>query len=47
MAEFIEERLALAVRNGSSYGDDFQVEVTTTASGAEYRRLIHPFPVRR
>ncbi|HQO29757.1 MAG TPA: DUF2460 domain-containing protein [Accumulibacter sp.] len=47
MAEFIEERLSLSVRNGSSYGDDFLVEVTTTASGAEYRRLLHPFPVRR
>lgn len=47
MAEFIEERLSVSVRNGSSFTDDYSVEVVTTASGGEYRRLIHPLPIRR
>ena len=44
MAAFLEERLTHAVRYGSSWGDEFEVEITQNSAGAEYRRLIHPFP---
>jgi uncharacterized protein (TIGR02217 family) len=47
MAEFLDERLPVDVRMGASYADDYAVEITTTAGGAEYRRLIHGFPARR
>lgn len=46
MAEFLEERLPVNVRAGASYSDQYAVEITTTASGSEYRRLVHPYPVR-
>lgn len=46
MSEFLEERLPVRVRAGASYSDQFAVEITQTASGSEYRRLVHPFPVR-
>lgn len=46
MAEFLEERLPIAVRAGASYSDQYAVEITQTANGSESRRLIHPFPVR-
>ena len=46
MGEFLEERISVSVKYGATYGDDYAVEITTTASGAEYRRLIHPYPVR-
>ena len=46
MAEFLEERLPIAVRAGASYSDQYAVEITQTASGSEYRRLVHPFPLR-
>lgn len=46
MADFLEERLPVAVRAGASYSDQYAVEITTTASGSEYRRLVHPYPVR-
>ena len=46
MAEFLEERLPVGVRAGASYSDQYAVEITTTASGSEYRRLVHPYPVR-
>lgn len=44
--KFLEERLPVTVRLGASYGDDYAVDITTTAGGEEFRRLIHPFPVR-
>ena len=47
MAEFLEERLPIDVRMGASYGDGYQVTITETAGGAEYRKLVHPFPRRR
>ncbi len=47
MAEFLEERLPIDVRMGASTGDDYAVDVKVTAGGAEYRRLIHPYPMRR
>lgn len=46
MAEFLEELLPINVRMGAAYGDEYGVEITTTRSGAEYRALINPFPVR-
>ena len=46
MAEFHEGRLPVNVRMGATYNDEFAVQIVTTASGKEYRRLVHPFPVR-
>ena len=46
MADFLEERLPIDVRIGASYGDEYGVEITATRSGAEYRALVNPFPVR-
>ncbi|MGZ8927143.1 MAG: DUF2460 domain-containing protein [Methylobacter sp.] len=46
MSEFLEERLPIGVRAGASYSDEFSVEITKTASGSEYRHLVHPYPVR-
>lgn len=44
---FLEERLPVCVRLGSNWSDSYAVEVTTTASGQEYRRLVHRLPMRR
>lgn len=44
---FLEERLPIDVRMGASYGDEYSVEITTTAGGDEHRRLVHRYPVRR
>lgn len=46
MAEFLEERLPVGVRAGASFADEYNVEITQTASGSEYRRLVHPYPRR-
>lgn len=46
MGAFLEERLSVAVKYGASYGDDYAVEITRTKNGNEYRKLLHPFPVR-
>lgn len=46
MGAFLEERLSVAVKYGASYGDDYAVEITRTKNGSEYRKLLHPFPVR-
>lgn len=46
MAEFLEERLCVDVRMGMSYADDYAVTITQTAGGAEYRKLVHPLPIR-
>lgn len=46
MAEFLEERLPVGIRMGAVYGDDYNVEITETSSGSEYRRLVHAFPRR-
>ncbi len=46
MADFLEERLSDLIRYGSSWQDDFAVDVVRTAGGSEYRRLLHPYPVR-
>ena len=47
MTQFLEERLSVAVKYGATFEDEYKVEVVTTASGQEYRRLVNPFPVRR
>jgi len=46
MPSFLEERISVDILYGSSYGDDYAVEITTTAGGQESRRLIHPYPMR-
>lgn len=46
MAEFLEEVLPVNVRMGASYADGYEVVITPTAGGGEYRELTHPFPVR-
>ena len=46
MPEFLEERLPIAIRAGAGYADDYNVEITQTAAGAESRRLIHAWPRR-
>lgn len=46
MADFLEERLPVGVRAGASFADEYNVEITQTASGSEYRRLVHPYPRR-
>ena len=46
MADFLEERLPVGVRMGASFADEYQVEITQTAGGSEYRRLVHPYPRR-
>ena len=43
---FLEERFMTDVKYGASQGDDFDVEITTTTSGAEYRHLLNPYPTR-
>lgn len=47
MADFLEQRIAGGISYGSSYTDEYQVQITQTAAGAEYRKLVHPYPVRR
>ena len=46
MAEFLEERLPVGVRNGVTYADEYNVKITKTASDSEHRWLVHPFPLR-
>lgn len=46
MPEFLEERLPVDVRMGATYADEYNVEITQTASGSEYRRLVHQYPRR-
>ena len=47
MADFLEERLSDLIRYGSSFQDDYAVNIVRTSGGQEYRSLVHPFPVRR
>lgn len=46
MADFLEERLPIDVRMGASYGDGFSVDITQTRGGAEFRKLLNPYPRR-
>lgn len=43
---FLEELLPVDVRMGARYGDEYNVEISSTAGGDEYRRLVHPYPAR-
>lgn len=47
MPDFLEERISSLIRMGSSYVDDYTVDIVTTSGGQEYRSLVHPFPVRK
>ncbi|MBP8788279.1 MAG: DUF2460 domain-containing protein [Azonexus sp.] len=47
MADFLEERISDLIRYGSSWQDEFAVEITHSSGGREDRRLIHPYPVRK
>lgn len=46
MADFLEEVLYSAVKYGSSWSDEYNVQIVTTSGGQEYRSLTHPFPRR-
>lgn len=46
MPDFLEERLPVSVRMGASYADEYQIQISQTAGGSEYRRLVHPYPRR-
>jgi len=46
MADFLEERISELIRYGSSWAEDYQVDITTTSSGQEDRFLTHAFPRR-
>ncbi len=47
MADFLEERFCDLIRYGSSWQDDYAVDIVQASGGQEYRRLVHPFPLRR
>jgi len=47
MSDFLEERLSDLVRYGSSYTDDYAVDIVHTSGGQEYRSMVHPFPLRK
>ncbi|PUA17258.1 DUF2460 domain-containing protein [Glaciimonas sp. PCH181] len=46
MNAFLEERLPGDALIGALYADEYNVEITQTSSGQEYRRIVHPFPAR-
>ena len=46
MADFLEEVLYSTVKYGSSWQDEYNVNVVETSGGQEYRSLTHPFPKR-
>lgn len=43
---FLEERISVDVQHGFHIEDDYAVQITKTAGGSEYRRLVHNSPVR-
>ncbi len=47
MPSFLEDRLPINIDYGSSFGEEYAVEVDTTANGNEYRRLRHNAPRAR
>lgn len=47
MSEFLEQRISSEISYGSSWADDWAVQITVTAAGAEHRSLLHPYPMRR
>jgi uncharacterized protein (TIGR02217 family) len=46
MADFLEEVLFSTVKYGSSWHDEYSVNVVETSAGSEYRSLIHAYPKR-
>lgn len=44
MGAFLEERLPIDITYNSSFGETYNVEITETAGGSEYRRLNNPRP---
>ena len=46
MADFLEERISELIRYGSSWSEDYRVDITTTSCGQEDRFLVHAFPRR-
>jgi len=46
MADFLEEVLYSTIKYGSSWSDEYKVEIPETSGGQEYRSLTHPFPRR-
>ena len=46
MPEFLEERMPEEVRTGAQTRSSYQVQITRTAGGSEYRRLVHNLPMR-
>ena len=47
MADFLEEVVYGVIKYGSSWQDDYSVNIVTTSGGSEYRSLIHPLPARK
>lgn len=52
MSEFLEEKISIDIRYDSAWQDDYAVEITQTGGStdtkaSEYRRLVHPYPIRR
>jgi len=47
MPNFLEERIPVGARLGASWADMYNVQISRTSSGNEYRRLVHPFPARQ
>jgi len=47
MPDFLEERLSAPIKYGSSWGDEYTVDIVETSGGQEYPSLVHPFPRRR
>lgn len=47
MPSFLEDRLPITIDYGSSFGEEYAVEIDTTANGNEYRRLRHNAPRAR
>jgi uncharacterized protein (TIGR02217 family) len=43
---FLEERITVYISYDSSWTDAFNVRITKTSGGAEYRSLVHPIPTR-
>jgi uncharacterized protein (TIGR02217 family) len=46
MPEFLEERMPEEVRTGAQTRSAYQVQITRTAGGSEYRRLVHNLPMK-
>lgn len=42
---FLEERFPTAIRYGSGFADPHTTQITMTAGGNRYARLVHPYPI--